>query len=143
GHSAAHVLSEVATTAASVTWFTRRPPVFRDAEFTLEEGRRAVAMVEERVRAGLPPQSAVAVTGQPSASGVRVARELVVLHREPMFPAADADRRRLGRGPRPARRRGDLVHRLPAGARPPGTAAALGARRRRQGGRHPSRRGPP
>lgn len=85
GHSATHVLSEAATTAASLTWFTRRPPVFRTEEFTADEGRKAVALVEERVRAGLPPQSVVSVTGLPYTTVVREALDRGVLHREPMF----------------------------------------------------------
>jgi len=42
---------------------TRRPPVWRDADFTPEAGRAAVALVAERVRRGLPPASVVSVTG--------------------------------------------------------------------------------
>ncbi|MQA06041.1 MAG: SidA/IucD/PvdA family monooxygenase [Streptosporangiales bacterium] len=85
GHSATHVLSEVSTTAASVHWFTRRPPAFRDDEFTLDEGRNAVALVEERVRAGLPPQSVVSITGLPYTTVVRDALAGGALDRLPMF----------------------------------------------------------
>jgi len=52
-------IDEVATT----TWVTRRPPVFRDGPFDADHGRAVVAMVDERVRAGLPPESVVSVTG--------------------------------------------------------------------------------
>ncbi len=44
-------------------WVTRSPPAFRDAEFERKARRAAVARVEERVRAGLLPQSVVSVTG--------------------------------------------------------------------------------
>jgi cation diffusion facilitator CzcD-associated flavoprotein CzcO len=63
GISAVEHISEVAPVAASVTWVTRHKPVFRDGRFDPDIGRRAVAMVDERVRAGLPPRSVVSVTG--------------------------------------------------------------------------------
>jgi cation diffusion facilitator CzcD-associated flavoprotein CzcO len=62
GSSATGLLLELAE-VADVTWITRRPPVFRDGEFREEIGREAVAKVDRRVRAGLPPQSVVSVTG--------------------------------------------------------------------------------
>ncbi|MFI1914862.1 NAD(P)-binding domain-containing protein [Nocardia sp. NPDC020380] len=74
-------ISEVATT----TWVTRREPVFRTGEFAAEDGRRAVAMVEDRVRRGLPPGSVVSVTGLPENDRIRAARERGVLQRHPMF----------------------------------------------------------
>lgn len=48
------------------------------------------AMVEERVRRGLPPRSVVSVTGLPLTPAIREAREADVLHRFPMFAAIDA-----------------------------------------------------
>jgi cation diffusion facilitator CzcD-associated flavoprotein CzcO len=48
-------------------------------------GRAAVAMVEERVRRGLPPMSVVSVTGLPVNDAVRRARANGVLDRLPMF----------------------------------------------------------
>lgn len=42
---------------------TRRPPLWRTEAFDAEAGLAAVTMVEERVRAGLPPTSVVGVTG--------------------------------------------------------------------------------
>lgn len=48
------------------------------------------AMVEERVRRGLPPRSVVSVTGLPLTPASREAREADVLHRFPMFAAIDA-----------------------------------------------------
>ncbi|WP_055587495.1 FAD-dependent oxidoreductase [Streptacidiphilus griseoplanus] len=84
GASAIQVLSEVAAVGETV-WVTRRPPVFRDTPFTMEAGRAAVALVEQRVRAGLPAQSVVSVTGLTDSPAVLRARELGALHRLPMF----------------------------------------------------------
>ncbi|MEK8173542.1 hypothetical protein NKH77_45345 [Streptomyces sp. M19] len=44
-----------------------------------------MAMVEERVRRGLPPGSVVSVTGLPMTEAMRRAREAGVLDRRPMF----------------------------------------------------------
>ncbi|ONI89049.1 pyridine nucleotide-disulfide oxidoreductase [Actinosynnema sp. ALI-1.44] len=62
GSSAVGLLLELSE-IADVTWITRRRPEFRDDEFTEDVGRAAVAKVDERVRAGLPPLSVVSVTG--------------------------------------------------------------------------------
>ncbi|CAM3626018.1 NAD(P)-binding domain-containing protein [Kibdelosporangium persicum] len=62
GSSATGLLLELSE-VADVTWITRRRPVFRDEEWTENVGREAVAKVDERVRAGLPPLSVVSVTG--------------------------------------------------------------------------------
>ncbi|MBF8193397.1 hypothetical protein ITP53_48550 [Nonomuraea sp. K274] len=80
-----HVLSEVTGVAASTAWVTRRPPVFREDEFGEEARREAVAMVEERVRAGLPPQSVVSVTGLVYTQVVTEALVKGALDRLPMF----------------------------------------------------------
>ncbi|MFF4285579.1 NAD(P)-binding domain-containing protein [Streptomyces sp. NPDC001633] len=85
GTSAVQQLLEIAPVAAATTWVTRRPPVFRDGPFGEEEGRAAVALVEERVRQGLPPQSVVSVTGLPMTDAIRQARESGVLERLPLF----------------------------------------------------------
>ncbi len=84
GHSAAHVLSEVAGVAASTLWVTRRPPEFRD-DFGEESRREAVALVEERVRAGLVPQSVVSVTGLGQTPVVLAALAKGAMERLPMF----------------------------------------------------------
>ena len=84
GASAIQVLAETAAVADTL-WVTRRPPVFREDRFTPEIGRAAVAMVERRVRAGLPPTSVVSVTGLPPTPALLRARELGALHRLPMF----------------------------------------------------------
>ncbi|MCA2228402.1 FAD-dependent oxidoreductase [Nonomuraea sp. NEAU-L178] len=92
GTSAAHVLSEIAGVAASTLWVTRRPPVFRPLDDFGEDARRdAVAMVEARVRAGLPPQSVVAVTGLGYTPIVREALAKGALERLPMFGRVTAD----------------------------------------------------
>ncbi|MFE5741670.1 NAD(P)-binding domain-containing protein [Streptomyces celluloflavus] len=85
GTSAVQQLMELAPYAAATTWVTRRPPVFRAGPFDEEQGRAAVALVEERVRAGLPPRSVVSVTGLPMTEAVRRARESGVLERLPLF----------------------------------------------------------
>ena len=85
GTSAVQHLLEIADVAAATTWVTRRPPVFREGPFGEDQGRAAVAMVEERVRAGLPPRSVVSVTGLPMTEAMREARERGVLERHPMF----------------------------------------------------------
>ncbi|MYV47759.1 NAD(P)/FAD-dependent oxidoreductase [Streptomyces sp. SID2888] len=85
GASGTQHLMEIAPYAAATTWVTRRPPVFREGPFTEEVGRAAVALVEERVRRGLPPQSVVSVTGLPLSDAVRQAVADGVLDRRPMF----------------------------------------------------------
>ncbi|MFC5829854.1 NAD(P)-binding domain-containing protein [Nonomuraea insulae] len=82
GAAAMHVLSELSGVAA---WVTRRPPVFRDDDFGEEARREAVARVEERVRAGLPPQSVVSATGLGYSAVVREALAKGALNRLPMF----------------------------------------------------------
>ncbi|WP_277501409.1 MULTISPECIES: FAD-dependent oxidoreductase [unclassified Nocardioides] len=62
GASAVQLLGEVAGTSRTL-WATRRPPLWRDGEVEPFDGRAAVALVEERVRRGLPPRSVVSVTG--------------------------------------------------------------------------------
>ncbi|MEU6733587.1 NAD(P)-binding domain-containing protein [Streptomyces physcomitrii] len=85
GASGTQHLMEIAPYAAETTWVTRRPPVFREGPFDQESGRAAVALVEERVREGLPPASVVSVTGLPVTDAVRRARAEGVLDRRPMF----------------------------------------------------------
>ncbi|MGW0547713.1 NAD(P)-binding domain-containing protein [Streptomyces altiplanensis] len=85
GTSGVQHLMEIAGVAAQTTWVTRRPPVFREGPFGEEQGRAAVALVDERVRRGLPPQSVVSVTGLPVTEAVARARAEGVLDRLPMF----------------------------------------------------------
>lgn len=67
-------------------WVTRREPVWVDTEFTPELGREVVAIVEERVRQGLPPRSVVSVTGLHLREQEREAERLgAYADRRPMF----------------------------------------------------------
>lgn len=84
GISAVQLLEEISH-VASTTWVTRREPVWSTEPFTPERGRAAVALVEERVRAGLPPRSVVSVTGLFLTPRLAAARERGVLERHPMF----------------------------------------------------------
>ncbi|MFE9850477.1 NAD(P)-binding domain-containing protein [Streptomyces sp. NPDC005576] len=85
GASGTQHLMEIADVAAATYWVTRREPVFREGPFGAEQGRAAVALVEERVRRGLAPRSVVSVTGLPLNDAVRVARARGILDRLPMF----------------------------------------------------------
>ncbi len=91
GASGTQHLMEIAPYAAETTWVTRRPPVFREGPFTEEFGREAVALVEERVRQGLPPKSVVSVTGLPLNDAIRQALADGVLDRRPMFDRITPD----------------------------------------------------
>jgi cation diffusion facilitator CzcD-associated flavoprotein CzcO len=84
GISAVQMLGEVSKVTRT-TWVARRSPDFRRYEFTPELGRKAVAMVEERVRAGLPPKSVVSVTGLPITPAIEGMLEKGILDRKPMF----------------------------------------------------------
>ncbi|NNH71716.1 NAD(P)/FAD-dependent oxidoreductase [Nocardia uniformis] len=84
GITAIQLLDEISQ-VATTTWATRREPVFRDSQFAPEDGRAAVAIVEDRVRRGLPPGSVVSVTGLINDARVQAARDRGVLNRRPMF----------------------------------------------------------
>ena len=84
GISAVQLLGEVSN-VTQTTWVARRSPDFRKYEFTPELGRKAVAMVEKRVREGLPPKSVVSVTGLPITPAIEGMLEKGVLDRKPMF----------------------------------------------------------
>lgn len=90
GTSAVQLLLQVAE-VTTTTWVTRRPPVWVDAEFTPELGRDAVARVDERVRAGLVPESVVSVTGLPLTPAYRAGIEAGVLRARPVFARVVAD----------------------------------------------------
>ncbi|MFE9644850.1 NAD(P)-binding domain-containing protein [Streptomyces sp. NPDC006365] len=91
GTSGTQHLMEIAPYAAETTWVTRRPPVFHEGPFDEGAGRSAVALVEERVRRGLPPQSVVSVTGLPLNGTIRQAIDDRVLDRLPMFDRITPD----------------------------------------------------
>lgn len=84
GISAIQLLDEISR-VTTTTWVTRRPPEFRAGPFDEQAGRAAVAMVEDRVRRGLPPRSVVSVTGIPVTPAIEAMRARGVLHRLPMF----------------------------------------------------------
>lgn len=84
GISAVQLLGEISK-VTDTTWVTRKEPDFREYEFTPEFGRKAVAMVEKRVREGLPPKSVVSVTGLPITPAIRHMLENGILDRLPMF----------------------------------------------------------
>lgn len=84
GISAIQLLDEISR-VTETTWVTRRPPVFREGTFGEAEGRAAVAIVEERVRKGLPPGSVVSVTGLPLSPAIEAMHARGVLDRHPMF----------------------------------------------------------
>ena len=84
GISAVQLLGEISQ-ITTTTWVTRRAPDFREYEFSAEKGREAVAMVEERVREGLPPQSVVSVTGLPLTPAIKEMLDQGVMDRLPMF----------------------------------------------------------
>ncbi|PFG39654.1 pyridine nucleotide-disulfide oxidoreductase [Georgenia soli] len=97
GISAVQLLEEISH-VAKTTWVTRREPVWRDEDFDPEAGRRAVALVEERVRQGLPPLSVVSVTGLIWRPELRAAAERGVLDRHPMFTRIEPDGVRMADG---------------------------------------------
>ena len=90
GISAIQLLDEISRVART-TWVTRRPPEFRAGPFDEAAGRAAVALVEERVRQGLPPRSVVSVTGIPLTPAVEDMRARGVLERLPMFSEITED----------------------------------------------------
>ena len=98
GASAVQLLGEIAPVAADTLWVTRREPVWRTDDFTPEVGRQAVALVEERVRRGLPPASVVSVTGLALREQEREAEQLGAYERHPMFTAIEPDGVRMPDG---------------------------------------------
>ena len=94
------LLGEIAPVAADTLWVTRRPPVWRTDDFTPEVGRAAVALVEDRVRRGLPPASVVSVTGLALREQEREAERLGAYGRHPMPEAFEPDGVRLPDGTR-------------------------------------------
>lgn len=86
GISAIQLLDEISRVTRT-SWVTRTPPRFREGPFDAEAGRAAVALVEQRVRAGLPPASVVSVTGLPMTPAIEAMRRRGVLDRQEMFSA--------------------------------------------------------
>ena len=88
GASAVQFLGELAPVTETL-WVTRREPVWRTDDFTPDAGRAAVALVEERVRKGLPPSSVVSVTGLALREQERAAERLGAYRRRPMFSSVE------------------------------------------------------
>ncbi|UKA65171.1 NAD(P)/FAD-dependent oxidoreductase [Arthrobacter sp. FW306-05-C] len=97
GISAVGLLEEISR-VTTTSWFTRREPVWRDAPFDAKAGHDAVALVEERVRRGLPPQSVVSVTGLIWTPALRAAKKRGALDRQPMFTSIEPDGARRADG---------------------------------------------
>jgi cation diffusion facilitator CzcD-associated flavoprotein CzcO len=90
GTSAVQQLIEISEVAGT-TWVTRREPVWRSGPFDADAGRAAVALIDQRVRAGLAPGSVVSVTGLLENDEVRAARGRGVLQRLPVFDRLTRD----------------------------------------------------
>lgn len=84
GISAVQLLGELSE-LTQTSWVSRREPDFRNHEFTEELGREAVELVDQRVRAGLPTESVVAVTGLPITPSIERMFEKGALNWRPMF----------------------------------------------------------
>ncbi|WP_377324419.1 NAD(P)-binding domain-containing protein [Pimelobacter simplex] len=90
GASAVQFLGELGP-RTDVVWVTRKPPVWRD-HFDADAGRHAIELVQERVRAGLPPASVVSVTGLALRPQEQEAARLGVYERRrPMFARIEPD----------------------------------------------------
>lgn len=135
GISAVQLLDEVSR-VTTTTWVTRREPRFHEGSFTAADGRAAVARVEERVRAGLPPGSVVSVTGLLLTPALRAARGRGVLARRPMFTRLLPDGVEWADG---TRQRADVIlwctgfrsaldHLAPLGLRGPGGGITMTGR---------------
>lgn len=91
GISALQQLEEISR-GATVRWYTRREPVFRDGEFRAEvEGRMVIEQVTADVEAGNPTGSVVSYTGLLWTPYAQAARERGALDRRPMFTAIEPD----------------------------------------------------
>jgi hypothetical protein len=83
--AAALINGRTAAYQTTTTWVTRGPPEFCQGPLTEDRGRAAVALVGDRVRLGLPPNSVVSVTGLPVTPAIEAMQARGVLNRLPMF----------------------------------------------------------
>ena len=91
GASAVQFLGALAPITDTL-WATRKPPIWRTDDFTPEAGAAAVALVEQRVARGLPPESVVSVTGLMLRVQEREAERLgAYAARRPMFSSIEPD----------------------------------------------------
>lgn len=98
GASAVQFLGALAPIADTL-WATRREPIWRTDDFTPEAGAAAVALVEQRVARGLPPESVVSVTGLMLRAQERAAERLgAYADRLPMFARIEPDGVRWANG---------------------------------------------
>lgn len=87
GASAVQFIGEIAP-IATVTWVTRREPMWRN-DFS---GREAIEHVQRRVREGRPPASVVSVTGlRLRPQEMAAARTGIYERRRPMFERLERD----------------------------------------------------
>lgn len=96
GISATQLLEEISR-VADTFWVTRTEPVWED-RFDTPTIVEALARAEERVRAGLPPQSIVRVTGMHHTPWTERAAARGVLVRHPMFTRIEEDGVRMPDG---------------------------------------------
>ncbi len=132
GISALQLLNEISFVTRT-SWVTRRPPEFREGPFDAEAGRAAVAIVEARVRQGLPPNSVVSVTGLRMTPMIAAMKERGVLERAADVQRDYQHRRALAGWPHARCRRDPLVHRLSFVARPSRAFDAAQEERRASG----------
>lgn len=84
GITAVQLVAELSLVTETL-WVARREPHFADEDYTPEHGRASVAIVDERVRRGLPPGSVVSVTGLRWTPPLRDARRRGALIAAPIF----------------------------------------------------------
>lgn len=84
GISAIQLLDQISK-VTTTTWVTRRPPAFSKSPFDETAGSQAVALVDQRVRPGLLPQSVVSVTGLQFTPEIEAMEKRGILTRFPMF----------------------------------------------------------
>ncbi|WP_144276386.1 NAD(P)/FAD-dependent oxidoreductase [Demequina sp. NBRC 110053] len=93
GASALGFIRELADTARSVHWHTRRPVRFnaRDTDLREELGRESVRLQDAAARAGRELPSIVSTTGMPLTPRLRRLRDRGLLDRRPMFARVVSD----------------------------------------------------
>lgn len=98
GVSAVQLLDEIADTAASTFWVTRREPHWKRGEWTQAERIEALDAVEQRGREGYPSGSIISVTGEHWSPWVDSAHRKGALVRHEMFERIEPDGVRMPDG---------------------------------------------